>query len=147
MENIRCRAPKTKAQLRNRSYALIVLFEIIVLGKEYPALEHLIEKFDNNKWSHTYWHYYIDFEQSKIMDIICRPLPIAVAGEIKNYSFDRKNKEFTLQYTGTASTKAPTLIYLPSEPKKVYSTKAYKYADGILKVNAGKGECIVKVEL
>ncbi len=116
-------------------------------SEEYPALEHLIEKFDKNKWSHTYWHYYIDFEASKIMDVICRPLPIAVSGEIKSYSYDRKTKEFTLQYKGSSTIKAPTLIYLPSEPEKVYSTKAYKYKDGILKVNAGKGDCIVKVQL
>ncbi len=113
----------------------------------YPALEHLIEKFDSNKWSHTYWHYYEEFENSKIMDVICRPLPIAVAGTIKSYSYDRKQNLFTLTYTGSSDIKAPTLIYLPSEPKKVYSTKKYKFNDGILSVYAGKGECIVKVEL
>lgn len=113
----------------------------------YPALEHLIEKFDKNKWSHTYWHYYQDFENSKIMEVISRPLPIAVAGTIKNYSFDRKERLFTLSYSGSSTIKAPTLIYLPCEPKKVYSTKGYKYKDNILSVYAGKGECIVKVEL
>lgn len=113
----------------------------------YPALEHLIAKFDSNKWSHTYWHYYQNFENTKIMDVISRPLPIAVAGTIKNYSFDRKEKLFTLAYSGSSSIKAPTLIYLPTEPKKVYSTKGYKYKDNILSVYAGKGECIVKIEL
>ncbi len=116
-------------------------------SEEYPALEHLIEKFDSNKWSHTYWHYYGDFEKTKIMDILSRPLPVAVAGEIKKYSFDRKENLFTLTYTGSSTIKAPTLIYLPCEPKKVYSTKGYKYKDNILSVYAGKGECIVKVEL
>lgn len=115
---------------------------------EYPALEHLIEKFDSNKWSHTYWHYYEDFENSKIMDIICRPMPIAVAGEIKKYSYDRKENVFTLTYKGSSTIKAPTLIYLPSEPKKIWSTKSYVLKEGgILQVYAGKGECIVKVEL
>ncbi len=113
----------------------------------YPALEHLIAKFDRNMWSQTYWHYYQDFENSKIMEVISRPLPIAVAGTIKKYSFDRKEKLFTLSYSGSSTIKAPTLIYLPSEPKKVYSTKGYKYKDNILSVYAGKGECIVKVEL
>ena len=116
-------------------------------SEEYPALEHLIDKFDSNKWSQTYWHYYNDFENTKIMDVINRPLPVAVAGEIKKYSFDRKEKLFTLTYTGSSTVKAPTLIYLPTEPKKVYSTKKYKYKDNILSVYAGKGECIVKVEL
>ncbi|MBR3768138.1 MAG: cellulase family glycosylhydrolase [Clostridia bacterium] len=117
-------------------------------SEEYPALEHLIRKFDSNKWSHTYWHYFIDFEHSKIMDIISRPLPIAVAGEIKSYSYDRKENVFTLSYTGSSTIKAPTLIYLPKDPKKIYSTKSYVMKEnGILQVYAGKGECIVKVEL
>ena len=117
-------------------------------SEEYPALEHLIEKFDSNKWSQTYWHYYNDFENSRIMDVICRPLPIAVAGTIKKYSYDRKEKLFTLTYTGSSTIKAPTLIYLPSAPKKIWSTKSYVLKDnGILQVYAGKGECIVKVEL
>lgn len=116
-------------------------------SEEYPALEHLIEKFDANKWSQTYWHYFGDFENTEIMNVICRPLPVAVAGEIKKYSYDRKEKLFTLTYTGSSVIKAPTLIYLPSEPKKIYSTKAYKYKDNTLMVYAGKGECIVKVEL
>lgn len=116
-------------------------------SEEYPALEHLIEKFDSNKWSHTYWHYYADFENGKIMDIISRPLPQAVAGTIKKYSFDRKEKVFTLTYTGSSEIKAPTIIYLPEKPKKIYSTRKYILKeDGILQVYAGKGECIVKVE-
>lgn len=116
-------------------------------SEEYPALEHLIEKFDSNKWSHTYWHYFDGFENEEIMDVISRPLPQAVAGTIKSYSYDRKEKLFTLSYTGSSTIKAPTLIYLPCEPKKIYSTKGYKYKDGILQVYGGKGECIVKVEL
>lgn len=116
-------------------------------SEEYPALEHLIEKFDSNKWSHTYWHYYDNFENSEIMNVISRPLPIAVAGEIKSYSYDRKENLFTLSYKGSSAIKAPTLIYLPKEPKKIYSTKNYVMKDnGILQVYAGKGDCIVKVE-
>lgn len=115
---------------------------------EYPALEHLIAKFDSNKWSQTYWHYYGDFENGRIMDILSRPLPVAVAGTIKSYCYDRKEKIFTLTYTGSSTIKAPTLIYLPSKPLKIWSTKSYILKDdNTLQVYAGKGECIVKVEL
>lgn len=115
---------------------------------EYPALEHLIEKFDNNHWSHTYWHYYNNFENSKIMEVISRPLPIAVSGTIKNYSYDRKEKLFTLTYTGSSVIKAPTLVYLPSKPVEIQSTKAYTVKkDGTLSVHSGKGECVIKVRL
>lgn len=119
-------------------------------GDEYPALEHLIAKFDENKWSQTYWHYLKDMANTKIMDILSRPYPQAVAGEIKKYSFNRKNKVFDLSYTGSSEIKAPTLIYLPEKPKKIYSTKKYTLKETedycILSVSAGKGECAVKVE-
>lgn len=119
-------------------------------GERYPALEHLVTKFDRNAWSHTYWHYHKDMEDGKIMDILSRPYPQAVAGTVKEYGYDRKNGVFTLSYTGSSVIKAPTLIYLPREPKKIFSTKAYviKNTGGalILSVYAGKGECIVKAE-
>lgn len=119
-------------------------------GERYPALEHLVDKFDRNKWSQTYWHYIDNFTDTMIGKIICRAYPVAVAGEIKYYGTDRKLNTFSLAYTGSSAIKAPTLIYLPSQPKKIYSTKKYTVKETenglILQVNAGKGECIVKVE-
>ena len=119
-------------------------------GEKYPALEHLIDKFDRNRWSQTYWHWFDGMENSKIMEILSRPYPQAVAGEIKSYGWDRKNRVFTLSYTGSASVKAPTLIWLPRDPKAVYATRKYQLnrtENGlILQVYAGKGESIVKVE-
>ena len=120
---------------------------------EYPALEHLIDKFDSNKWSQTYWHYQKELleDESLIGKILSRPYPQAVAGKIKKYGFDRKTNTFTLSYSSDGSVKTPTVIYLPSEPKKVLSTKKYfiKEVNGgyLLNVYAGKGECIVKAEL
>lgn len=119
-------------------------------GEKYPALEYLVDKFDRNKWSQTYWHYINNFTSTKIGQIICRAYPVAVAGEIKYYGNDRALNTFTLSYTGSSVIKAPTVIYLPSEPKKIYSTKKYTVKDTpnglLLQVNAGKGECVVKVE-
>ena len=119
-------------------------------GEKYPALEHLIDTFDQNRWSQTYWHLLKDMPETKIMDILCRPYPQAVAGVIKRYGYNRKNDVFDLSYTGDSALRAPTLIYLPKEPKKIFSTKAYtlKQENGayILQVRAGKGECAVKVE-
>ncbi len=120
---------------------------------EYPALEHLVDKFDSNRWSNTYWHYQSTLlgDGSLIGDILSRPYPQAVAGKIKKYGFDRKTNTFILSYSSDGSIKTPTVIYLPREPKKVLSTKKYfiKETNGgyLLNVYAGKGECIVKAEL
>lgn len=119
-------------------------------GERYPALEHLIAKFDENRWSQTYWHYLKNMADTKIMDILCRPYPQAVAGQIKAYRYDRKNDVFDLSYTGSSTIRVPTLIYLPKAPKQIYSTKKYTLREEngayLLQVNAGKGECAVKVE-
>ncbi|MBR3974473.1 MAG: cellulase family glycosylhydrolase [Clostridia bacterium] len=119
-------------------------------GERYPALQHLVDKFDRNRWSQTYWHYFGGFEDSKIMDIISRPLPQAVAGTIKKYEHDKKANTFVLSYTGSSTIKSPTVIYLPQKPQAVYSTKKYTLKEignaYLLQVSAGKGECVVKVE-
>ena len=117
---------------------------------EYPALEHLIDLFDRNGWSQTYWHYIDNMKDTKIMDVLSRPYPQAVAGRIKRYGYDRKNRVFDLSYTGDASVRSSTLVYLPTAPKKVFSAKKYTLkpiGDAyLLQIAAGKGECAVKVE-
>lgn len=119
-------------------------------GERYPALEHLIDKFDRNGWSQTYWHYGAKIVEGKIGDILARPYPMAVAGEIRRYGYDRKNDVFDLSYAGDPAVHAPTLIWLPKAPAKVYSTKKYVLREEagayVLQVYAGKGPCAVKVE-
>ena len=119
-------------------------------GERYPALEYLIDKFDSNKWSQTYWHYFDNFTDSKIGDIICRAYPVAVAGRINYYGTDRKLNTFTLSYTGSPDVKSPTVVFLPKQPKKIFSTRKYVVKDTpngkFLQVYAGKGNCVVKAE-
>lgn len=119
-------------------------------GEKYPALEHLIDKFDGNKWSQTYWHYFDNFTESKIGDIICRAYPVAVAGEINYYGTNRRLNTFTLSYNGSSEIKASTVVFLPKQPKKVFSTKKYSIKDTpdgkLLQIHAGRGKCVVKVE-
>ena len=90
-------------------------------GEDYPALEHLIALFDENGWSHTYWHYSREILDSKIFAILARPYPQAVAGEIGSYGYDRAAGVFTLGYTAKACA-LPTEIYLPSKPAAVEGT-------------------------
>ncbi len=140
-----------RKQLRMRLPVLVGEWGGMVPGGEkYPALEHLIDKFDRNAWSQTYWHFSKEILEGRIGEILSRPYPVAVAGEIKRYGFDREKGVFDLTYIGDPSVKAPTLIYLPQKPAKIYSTKKYvlKEANGacILQVGAGKGACAVKAE-
>ncbi len=119
-------------------------------GDEYPALEHLIAKFDKNGWSQTYWHYSREIADSKIFEILNRPHPRAVAGTDLDYGFDRTANAFTLTYTGGQNEK-PTEIYLPTAPKSVSAPEGYRVTDEdgcfLLTVPAVSGDVRVQVTL
>ncbi len=140
-------------RLQKRLNAPVIVGEwggMVPGGERYPALEHLIDGFDSNGWSQTYWHWFPEIEGSRIMEILSRPCPVAVAGEIKRYGYDRERNCFDLTYTGDPAVKAPTLVYLPRKPKKIFSTKKYRLDEKngayLLQVYAGKGPCAVKAE-
>ena len=76
--------------------------------------------------------------------------PILRGRDIKRYGYDRKSKIFSLSYEGDPAVHAPTRIYLPTAPKKIFSTKKYRLEaqNGayLLQVYAGKGPCVVSAE-
>ncbi|MBQ6420478.1 MAG: cellulase family glycosylhydrolase [Clostridia bacterium] len=141
---------KNKQQRQNLPVVVGEWGGMVPGSDEYPALEFLISLFDQNRWSQTYWHYHEGFADNGIMKVLSRPYPQSVAGEIRSYGYDRQRKEFHLSYFGSPDIKAPTLIYLPQKPTKIYSTKKYilkPVGDAcLLQVYAGKGHCCVTAE-
>ena len=119
-------------------------------GDAYPALEHLIAKFDGNGWSQTYWHYSREIADSRIFEILNRPHPRAVAGRDLAYGFDRVKNVFTLAYTGEPAD-APTEIYLPAKPAAVSAPDGWALTDAdgcfLLTVPAVPGDVKVGVTL
>lgn len=90
-------------------------------GSEYTHLRHLLKKFDSNKWSCAYWCYWHGLEDSTIMQILSRPYPQAVPGEIDSYEYDRENDVFQLTFH-TSEVKEPALIYLHKKPASIESS-------------------------
>lgn len=91
---------------------------------EYPHLEHLLELFDDNHWSQTYWAYMRNLLDSKIMNIISRPYPVAIPGNIIKYNFNRKNNTFTLKFNCDKITRKKAEVYVPCKPKEIISAKS-----------------------
>lgn len=122
-------------------------------GEEYPHLEYLLEKFDNNHWSQTYWCFWKELMDEKIMQIIARPYPVAVPGIISKYEFNRKNNTFTLKFTTESSTRKKVEIYSPKAPVEIASNGKASYehindSDSVMIcVNACKGENIIEVKI
>ncbi len=120
---------------------------------DYPHLEYLLEKFDGNKWGQTYWCFWKDLIDDKIMKIIARPYPIAVPGEIIKYGFNRKNDTFTLKYNLDKSAKKKIQIYSPKEPVEVVANGKVSFEKindsqaVIISIGASKGENEVTVKI
>ena len=114
-------------------------------------IKFLLELFDFNKWSQTYWAYFdgiLDGEVTK--DVLCRPHPIAVTGEIQSYRHDRKNDTFTLTYKQEKEFDSETEIYINKPFKEIITDGEYteeKITDtkSILKFRTGTGENTIKI--
>lgn len=84
-----------------------------------PHIEFLLELFDNNKWSNTYWAFTKQSFKRPICKVLTRPYPKAVTGEIISYHFDREQNIFTLEFNQEKEFSVPNEIYLPSEQASI----------------------------
>ncbi len=85
-----------------------------------PHISFLLDVFDKNHWSNTYWAYYDGFLDTPLMTVFSRPYPRAVAGSINAYTYDLKNKIFYLDFDQPQEmAKTETLIAAPFEAESV----------------------------
>ena len=116
-----------------------------------PHIAFLLDKFDSYKWGQTYWCYYHGLLETPIMDLLVRTAPVAVSGKIENYSFDRENDIFTLEYTQDKEYSLPTEIYLHKAAKNIECDGEYTLESvgdngaSILKITSDIGNHTVKV--
>lgn len=122
-------------------------------SEEYPHLEQLLEKFDSNHWSQTYWCYWKELADEKIMKIIARPYPVAVPGEIKKYNFNRVNSTFTLKFNLDSPSRKKVEIYCPSKPEEIntktkYTVKTICESEAVIvSVGVSKGENTIEITI
>jgi endoglycosylceramidase len=117
---------------------------------EYPHLEHLLKKFDENKWSQTYWCYQDGLLEDKILDLLSRPYPKATAGKIESYNYDRRRNIFNMKYI--CENENDTVIYLHKKPREINTSGTYEIkpiknhesSDLIIKAEKGLNRITVK---
>ncbi len=85
----------------------------------FPHIEHLIDIFNNYKWSNTYWAFWNELLDEEIMTVLCRPYPKAVTGNIISYRHDRENCEFILTYSQDKEFDVPTVIFAHKPVKEI----------------------------
>lgn len=90
----------------------------------FPHAFELLDFFDSNQWSQTYWDFHGDDLTSPLMEMLSRSYAVAVAGEVRYYKTDRENGKYTLRYR--SDFEGESIIYVHK--------KARIYTDGELRV-------------
>ncbi|MBQ8210101.1 MAG: cellulase family glycosylhydrolase [Clostridia bacterium] len=115
-----------------------------------PHIEFLLELFDKNKWSSTYWAYFDGLLGSPMWETLKKPYPRAVTGKIDSYYFDRDGNTFTLVYTQDKEFDAPTEIFAHKEIAEVITDGEYEIEQlddeaYIIKISTGIGRHNVRI--
>lgn len=114
-------------------------------------IEFLLELFDSNKWSNTYWAYFEGLIDSPLWEVLNRPYPIAVTGNIESYKHDRDANTFTITYNQDADFAVPTEIFAHKPVETIetdgeYTVEAIDENASIVKITTGKGKHTVKIK-
>lgn len=96
-------------------------------GDQPVALRHgafLLDLFDENLWSHTYWCYEKGFEQMSACELLHRPCVQAVHGVLQTVHLNRANATWHVvwdeaQIVSDADLSQPSLFYLPQRPSHI----------------------------
>lgn len=116
-------------------------------------IEFLLSLYDKNKWSNTYWSYFDGIFEKEIWDVLKRPYPIAVTGDIVLYKHNRDKNTFTLVYDQNREFDAPTEIFAhkPIESVEIdeipieYDKEEIDDNSSVIKLNTNIGRHKVKV--
>ena len=76
----------------------------------FPHGFELLDFFDEMHWGQLYWDYHGDDLDAPLMALLSRPHPVAVAGEILRYGYNRETAEFRLSFN--AAEAGETILYL-----------------------------------
>lgn len=117
-------------------------------------IDFLLEKFDENQWSHTYWSYYREIFESPIAESLVRTVPVAVCGIIEKYYSDKENNCFVLEFNQETAFNAPTVIYAHKEiasieidgEYNIIPLKGTQHSRIEIKTDKGKHKLIIRFE-
>lgn len=116
-----------------------------------PHIEFLLDLFDENKWSNTYWAYFDGLIGSPMWEVLNKPYPRAVTGKIEYYKFDRDANTFTLSYTQDKEYDVPTEIFVHKKIEAIETNGKYEIEEleenaYLVKLSTAEGHHDVKIK-
>ena len=114
----------------------------------FPHAFELLDFFDEMQWGQMYWDYHGDDLDSPLMGMLCRTHPVAVAGEIKSYGYDRENDEFTLSFTSDAKGESVIYVHKPfTTDAKLRVIEQYDSGASLIGITTEAGENNIKLSI
>ncbi len=116
----------------------------------FPHAYELLEYFDENQWGQMYWDYHGDDLDSPLMTMLSRTYPVAVAGKINSYGFNRSEGVFRLCFTADKSGESLIYVHAPIEELKgeKYSVKEeYENGASLISIKTKAGEHSLEIKI
>ena len=114
----------------------------------FPHAFELLDFFDEMQWGQAYWDYHGDDMDAPLMEMLRRPHPVAVAGEIKQYGYDRNNNVFTLSFSAEKSGESIVYVHRAFETDADFSViEKYDNGAALLSFKTEPGEHTIKINL
>lgn len=89
-------------------------------------IRYILDLFDRNQWSHTYWCYHDGIETAPVIRALSRSYPQAICGDIIEYG-NHENNDFYLDWIETDNTSLEeSIIFLNRMPKEIYGVEKYE---------------------
>lgn len=101
-----------------------------------PAAEHVLNIYENNGWSDSFWCYVRGMKEWPCFKVISRSYPYSLSGELINYHFDYKTGSFSLEYKKTID--ADTILFSTDLKKSVEALKS-KYECKLHEITENRG--------
>ena len=116
----------------------------------FPHAFELLDFFDEMKWGQMYWDYHGDDLDSPLMNMLCRTHPVAVAGEIISYGYDRQTNIFSLSFDADKAGESIIYIHKPFEMPDDFKCEILEqYENGAsligIKTEAGRNRIKIQV--
>lgn len=115
----------------------------------FPHAYELLDFFDEKQWGQMYWDYHGDDLDSPLMTMLCRTHPVAVAGEITRYGYDRSKGEFTLSFKSETEGESLVYVHKPFTTEGTFYRVIEEYENGssLISITTKAGEHTVTIKI
>ena len=116
----------------------------------FPHAFELLDFFDEMKWGQMYWDYHGDDMDAPLMTMLSRTHPVAVAGDIISYGYNRETDVFSLSFDADKAGESIVYIHKPFiMPEDIDIRVIEQYDNGAslvgIKTDAGRNRIKIQV--